>query len=310
MEVLVLMNKFQAIKQASILGIIGNIFLLIIKGSVGMISNSQSMIADAMNSAGDIFSSIMTFIGNKIASKPSDDDHNLGHGKAEYIYSLFISIMMGVMAWQVASSAFLSLFHQEKYIFSIWLVIVCIITILVKFLLYLYTHKLYKKYHNLLIKANSKDHRNDCMITVLNLVACLLGRMNIYFVDGIVGIIIAIWIFITALKIFKESYDVLMDKSIDKETKEKVYAIIQKHPEVQKFIHFNSTPVGYRYQISFTIYVDGTLSTFESHDIANRLEKEIDETIPEIYLTVIHVNPIPKQVKKDRRTKKAISNRK
>ena len=83
-----------------------------------------------------------------------------------------------------------------------------------------------------------------------------------------------------------------MAKSIDKETKEKVLEIISNHKEVKKVIHFNSAPVGYKYQISFTIYVDGNLSTFESHEIANHLEKEIDKKIPEVYLTVIHVNPI------------------
>lgn len=301
------METFQAVKWASIFGVIGNVFLLIIKGSIGFISNSQSMIADAMNSAGDIFSSIMTFVGNKVASKPSDDDHNLGHGKAEYIYSMFISITMGFMACQVARSAFWSLFNRGEYTFSIWLVIVCIVTILVKFFLYLYTRRLYKKHHNLLIEANSKDHRNDCVITLLNLVACLLSLKNIYLVDGVVGIVIAVWIFITAVKIFKESYDVLMDKSIDLEAKEKVYEIIRNHPEVQKVTHFNSTPVGYRYQISFTIYVDGNLSTFESHGIANSLEKEIDKKFPEIYLAVIHVNPMQlektrKKLKKNKRT--------
>ena len=83
-----------------------------------------------------------------------------------------------------------------------------------------------------------------------------------------------------------------MDKSLDVETKEKVYKIINKHKEIKKVQHFNSTPVGYQYQISFTIFVDGNLSTFESHKIANKLEKEIDRKLPEIYLTVIHVNPI------------------
>ena len=77
-----------------VVDIIGNIFLLIIKGSIGFTTRSQSMIADFFNSAGDVFSSFMTFIGNKIASVPNDDDHNLGHGKAEYIYSMLISIVM------------------------------------------------------------------------------------------------------------------------------------------------------------------------------------------------------------------------
>ena len=286
------MDKFKAVKKASILGMIGNIFLLIIKGSIGIITNSQGMIADAFNSAGDIVSSIMTFIGNKIASKPSDDDHNLGHGKAEYIYSMLISIAMVMMAFEVAKSSFLSLVNQNEFNFSTWLVVVCIVTILVKFLLFIYTYSLSKKYHNLLLKANSKDHRNDCIITTINLLSCFLSLFDIYFVDGIVGLGISIWIFVTAVKIFRESYDVLMDKSISTATKKRVYEIIEGHPEIDKVIHFNSTPIGYQYQISFTIYVDGNLSTFNSHDIANNLEKEIINKIPEIYLTVIHVNPI------------------
>jgi len=298
------MDKFKAINYASIVGIIGNMFLLIIKAIVGFMTNSQSMIADAFNSAGDIFSSMMTFIGNKISSKPSDDDHNLGHGKAEYIYSMLISIAMGMMSITVLKNSVLSLANQAKYHFSSWLIIVCLITIIIKLSLYFYTNSLSKKYNNLLIKANSKDHINDCLITLLNLIACLLTLKGIYFVDGIVGIIIGIWILITAIKIFIESYDVLMDKSLDNITKEKVYQIIHTHPEIKKVIHFNSTPVGYQYQISFTIYVDGNLSTFESHEIANNLEKEIDQKIPEIYLTVIHVNPMEIKKKKKYSKKK------
>ncbi len=284
--------KFNAIKSASILGIIGNLFLLIIKGIIGYITNSQSMIADAFNSAGDIFSSIMTFIGNKIASKPKDNDHNLGHGKAEYIYSMLISITMILMTLKVFQSSILSLINKNHYEFSIWLIIVCIITIIIKFALYIYTNKIYKKYNNLLIEANSKDHRNDCIITILNLIACLLSLKDIYFVDGIVGILISLWIFLSATQIFIKSYDVLMDKSLDNETIKKVQEIIKKHEEIKKVIHFNSTPVGYQYQISFTIYVDGNLSTFDSHEIADTLEKEIKKEIPEIFLTVIHVNPM------------------
>jgi len=286
------MKRFKSVKIASVLGIIGNVFLLIIKSIIGFITHSQAMIADAFNSAGDILSSVMTFIGNQIASKPSDDDHNLGHGKAEYIYSMLISIAMILMGLFVFKDAFSSILNNSKYEFSVWLIIVCIITIIVKFFLFIYTDKLSKKYNNLLIKANSKDHRNDCVITLCNLIACLLSLKNVYWFDGVVGVGISIWMIITSLKIFKESYDVLMDKSISNQTKEKVYKIINSHEEIKKIIHFNSTPVGYKYQISFTIYVDGNLSTFESHKIADDLEKEIGRKMDEIYLTVIHVNPI------------------
>ncbi len=286
------MDKFNSIKKASIFGVVGNIFLLIIKLIIGIFNNSQAMIGDALNSAGDIFASVMTFIGNKIASKGCDDDHNLGHGKAEYIYSMFISMIMFLMTYSIITGSIKSFFHPEKYIFSWGLIVVCLITIFVKSILYFYTRRLYKKYNNLLLDANSKDHRNDCCLTSLNLIACVFSLNGVYFVDGVVGILIGIWIFISAYEIFKQSYDVLMDKCISDETKQKVYEIISRHKEIKNVIHFNSTPVGYQYQISFTIFVDGNMSTFDSHKIANDLEKEIDKEIDEVFLTVIHVNPI------------------
>ena len=286
------MNRFKSTKIASVLGIIGNLFLLIIKGIVAFLSGSQAMIADAFNSAGDIFSSLMTYIGNKISSKKADDDHNLGHGKAEYIYSMLISISMILMAVLVLKDSLKSIFYGSEYTFSIWLIVVCIVTIIVKFSLYLYTNKLYKKHNNLLILANSKDHLNDTIITSLNLISCILSSYNIFFLDGIVGSIISIWIMYTAIKLFIESYNVLMDKSISLETKNKVLDIIKEEKQVKKIIHFNSTPVGYKYQISFTIYVDGNMSTFDSHEIANNLEEKIIDEVEEIYLVVIHVNPM------------------
>lgn len=278
--------------RASVLGIAGNLFLLIIKAIAGLITNSQAMIADSVNSAGDIFSSLMTYIGNKIASRPKDDTHNLGHGKAEYIFSLLIGISMILIAIQLFMSSVDSLINGGEYNFSMILIIVCIATIIIKLSLYLYTHKLSKKFNNLLIEANAKDHRNDCLVTTFTLISSLLSLKGIFWFDGVVGSGISIWICITGIKIFIESYDVLMDKSIDEKDKQKVLEIIASHPEVKKIQHFNSTPVGYKYQISFTIFVDGNLSTFESHEIANNLEEEIDEKIEEVYLTIIHVNPI------------------
>lgn len=284
--------RYKSVRLASILGVLGNIFLLIIKGIIGIMTNSKAMIADFFNSAGDVFSSFMTFIGNKIASKPYDDDHNLGHGKAEYIYSMLISIIMFITVLIILKDSILSIFKPTYYEFSVWLIVVCIITIILKFLLFLYANKISKKLNNLLIKANSKDHRNDCVLTLLNLISVILSKNGIYFIDGIVGSVISIWIILTAINIFKESYDVLMDKCMNEITKNEVLKIIKNHKEIKKITHFNSTPVGYKYQISLSIFVDGNLSTFKSHDIADNLEKEIINNIDEVYLVIIHVNPI------------------
>ena len=292
------MNRFKNVKKVSVIGIVSNLLLFIIKLLVGIASNSQAMFADAFNSGGDILSSFITFIGNKIASKPRDNDHNLGHGKAEYIFSFLISIVMFLTAVTVIKNAIITYINKTPINFNYYLVIVCIITIVVKLCLFLYTNSIYKKDKNILIKANSKDHRNDCFITSLTLVSSICGLYGYYVLDIIIGIIIATWIGYTSIKLFIESFDVLMDKSIDDSTKDEVLEIIKRHSEVEKVNHFNSTPVGYQYQISFTIFVDGNLSTFESHEIANSLEREIEKEIDEIYLTVIHVNPITKNKKK------------
>lgn len=286
------MNRYQSTYVASFIGIIGNLVLLVFKAIVGFLSNSQAMLADAINSFGDVFSSLMSFIGNKISSKDADNDHNLGHGKAEYIFSFVISIIMFYTAIIIVKKAIGTYIKGEEINFSYLLVLTCIITIIIKFSLYIYTDKIYKKHHNILMKATSRDHRNDCLLTLLTLSSAILGIFGFRVFDIIIAIIIALWIIVSSLKIMRESYDILMDKCMDEDTKNKVFEIIDKHEEVLRVNHFNSTPVGYRYQISFTIFVDGNLSTFASHDIANKLEREIEADIPEVYLTVIHVNPL------------------
>lgn len=285
------MNRYKSTNIASILGIIGNLFLLVIKGLISFVSHSQAMLADSINSASDIISSFLTFVGNKIASKPRDDDHHLGHGKAEYIYSMLISFLIILVAINVFKDAVMSFFRASEFNLSFWYIVVCLITIFVKLALFLYTNHIYKKHHNLLLLANSKDHRNDMIVTMFTLISGIFGYFGIYWVDSLVGIGIAIFILVTGIKIFLESYNVLMDKAMNEETKKEVMDIISKYQEVKKIQHFNATPVGYMYQVSFTIFVDGNLSTYESHDIANRLEKDIT-ALDDIYLTIIHVNPI------------------
>lgn len=270
------MNRFDNTRKASILGMAGNLFLLLIKTVVGVASHSQAMIADATNSAGDIFASLMTFIGNKIASEPSDDSHNFGHGKAEYIFSLFISISIIFVSSKLLFDSVLSLIEHKTFIFSWALVAICIITIITKFSLYIYTRNLYKKYKDLLLKSNMDDHRNDCFLTACTLISILSSLWGIYFLDGIVGILISIWIFYTGIKIFLESYNVLMDKSINNKTKETILELIKNYKEIEKVDSIYSTPIGYQYIITITIYLDGNMSTFNSHKIADDLEKEIE----------------------------------
>lgn len=284
-------ERYKLTKKAGIFGIIGNIFLLIIKAIVGFIFKSQAMIADSFNSAGDIFASLMTFIGNRIASAPGDDDHNFGHGKAEYIFSMFIGLSMILVAAKLFYDSISTLILGSKLEFSWLLVLVCIITIVVKLCLYLYTKKASKICNNILLESNMKDHRNDCILTTFTLISVLLTLCGIYWFDGVVGIGISIWIGYTGISIFIESYNVLMDISVDEKTKDLILDIINSHKDVKKVESISSSPVGSQHMIFITIGLDGNLSTFESHSLANSIEESVNK-LDNVYKTIVHVEPI------------------
>lgn len=285
------MDRFVVTKRAGILGIVGNIFLLIIKAIVGFSFKSQAMIADSINSASDIFASLMTFIGNKIASEPNDDTHNFGHGKAEYIFSLFISISMIFAALKLLFDSVSSLLAKSKFEFSFLLVIVCIVTIITKFCLYIYTKNLYKKHNNILLEAAFKDHKNDCFVTTFTLISVLFSLINIYWTDGVVGIGISLWICYTGLKLFIESFNVLMDISIDENTKDDILNLVKLHSNIKSIENIYSSPIGYKYLVVLTIAVDGNMSTFESHTLADDLEHDI-LNLEKVANVIVHVNPV------------------
>jgi len=284
-------ERFKITKKCGIFGILGNIFLLILKAFVGFTFKSQAMIADSLNSAGDIFASLMTFIGNKIASVPNDEDHNFGHGKAEYIFSMFIAISMILVASKLLFDSFQTLILGSQLQFSWLLVVVCIITIITKFSLFLYTQKTTKKYSNILLESNMQDHRNDCIVTSFTLLSIILTLFDIHWFDSVVGIGISLWIAYTGITIFMESYNVLMDISVDEKTKNIIMDIIHTYSEIKKVDNISSTPIGSQYIIFITIGLDGNMPTFESHKLADSLEKDVSK-LNNIYKTIVHVNPI------------------
>lgn len=283
-------ERFKVTKRAGIYGIIGNIFLLSIKGIVGFASKSQAMIADCINSAGDIFASLMTFIGNKIASAPGDETHNFGHGKAEYIFSLFIAISMIFVSIKTIIDAVTTLFVGNEIIFSWWLIAVCVVTIITKAVLFFYTRAMYKKYNNILLEASMADHRNDCIITTFTLISVLLSLKGINWFDSLVGVGISAWICKTGIEIFIESYNILMDISIDEDTKDIILDLIHAYKEVKGVHEISSSPVGYQYIIFLTIAVDGSMTTFDSHKLADDLEKTIVK-LDKVYKAIVHVEP-------------------
>ncbi len=279
------------IKKVSIMGIIFNLGLLCIKIIAGIISNSQAMIADALNSAGDIFASLMSYIGNKISSKPNDEDHPYGHGKAEYIFSQLIGISMVIASVTMIKNSIVSIIQKQSIDFSFWLVIACIITIITKLSLYLYTRKIYRLNKSILIKSMMEDHRNDVFVTFGTLIGIALSYIGLHFADGVIGVITSIWILKSGIDIFKISYDVLMDTDISKEEKDEIINMAEMVEEVMHVDTIITKPVGVKYLVILKISMDGNYTLFKSHDIGGKLKQDILQKFEDVKDVIIHINP-------------------
>lgn len=284
------MEKYNEIKKASILGIFANTFLAIIKLIVGLFSKSQAMVADGLNSLGDIVTSTMTLIGNRIACKPKDNDHPYGHGKAEYIFSLMIGLVLIEFSLQIIKNAIDCYINNIHLTFSIWLVIVSIITIVIKFVLYMYTKNIAKRNKSILLLANSQDHRNDIFLTFGTLISIISSIFKLYYIDIIVAIFISFWIGYTAIKIIIESYRVLMDTNIDQKIIDNIKDIVLSINGVNHIDEIIAKPTGLKYLLIVKVSVPGEVSVNEGHKIAGIIREKVNE-LDTVNDTVVHINP-------------------
>ena len=283
------MDRFNDTKKVSILGIIANSFLFVLKIVIAITSRSQGLLADAINSGTDIFTSVMTYIGNKLASKPGDKEHPYGHGKVEYVFSLIISICMLFLSFTILQNSYIAIVEKKELIFSVYLIAVCVITITVKLFLYIYTVKLTQIHENLLITAASEDHRNDMFLSLATLIGIVCSKYGLYYIDGIVGVIISIWIAYVAIKLFLSAYYVLIDTDINDGLKEKVIKTINECNNCG-IDSIKSRPVGVNYILLMEISVDEDITLEEGHAIAEKIKKEVCK-VEKIVDAIIHVNP-------------------
>ncbi len=284
------MNKEKSISLMSILGIVLNLTLLVLKLIVGFFTGNQTMIADGLNSAGDVLSSLLSFIGNKISCTPKDEDHPYGHGKAEYIFSMMIGFILIFVAFTIFRSGLNSLITGSTFAYSIYLLLVIALTVIVKLGLYIYCNKLHKRYHSLLAYAAGVDHRNDVFISSLTLASALGGYFGIFIIDSIGSMLIAIWLCYSSFKIIMGAYAVLMDTNIDKETMRHFAKLIESIEGLDHIDEITAQPTGLNFILIVKVSVDAYMSVYDSHKIAKEIklillkENSVDDVI-------VHINP-------------------
>ncbi len=192
METKVGRNNF--ISLFSIIGILLNILLSIFKITIGIISNSIAILTDGLNNMYDIFSSFISFIGIKLADKEADDGHPYGHGRIEYVASLFISIIVFLMGLEFLKASIIKIINPEDVLINELMIVILIISILIKLYIYAYNKEYSKKLNSLSMEAVAADSMSDILITslvVANAFVFYIFKLNI---DGYVGVLISLFV--------------------------------------------------------------------------------------------------------------------
>ena len=288
------MDGYKKTVFISIIGFCANLLLFILKIITGIASNSYAMIADALNSVSDILNSLMMFIGGKISQKPPSPRYPLGYGKAEYIFSVFISITMIIISALIFRSSFLSLLDSEHIEFSYYIVLCCTINIIIKFILYRYTRREEKKYNNILIKASCRDHRNDIFLALSTLTGGIFGYFGVWFVDGVVGICIALWIFFTGISLMKTSCAPLMDCDDNDVMRKDIINILNRMKDIRKVESVIILSASDRAEVRISLCVRWNMTVVQCSALKNCIYKSLADD-KRVGRVILQINPYENQ---------------
>ncbi len=262
-------------KLAGLIGIIANVLLASGKLLAGIISGSVSIIADALNNFSDSISSIITLIGFRASQRPADSDHPFGHARYEYVTGLLISILVIVVGFELFRSSIEKIFNPTPITFSIISVIILAVSALVKLILCFYNAHISKQINSDALKATSVDCRNDAIMTTLVLIAILIERYTTFLVDGYMGLLVALFILYSGIRLTLETISPLLGKKNDEELKQKILDKIKEYPIVIGYhdlmIHDYGPGVSF---CSIHFEIDKNLDPLYVHELIDKFERE------------------------------------
>lgn len=276
---------------SSIVGIICNLVLFGLKYLIGTLANSISIVSDAFNNLSDCASCLVTLFGYKLASKPADKDHPFGHGRIEYLTSLIIAVIVVLVGIELLESSVKKILKPEELTFSIAALLALVFSIGVKLWMSFFNMKLGKKINSTVMIATAKDSRSDVIATAASLIALVASVFTKLPVDGIMGVIVSVFILKAGYEILKDTVDELLGKPADPE----IVAEIKKHvTENEKIIGIHDLVIhnyGPGNMIgSCHVEVSADEDFTIVHDIVDEIERNIMHEM-NIIMT-IHMDPI------------------
>lgn len=276
---------------SSVTGIICNILLFTVKYIMGILSNSIAVTSDAFNNLSDAASCVVTLLGLKMASKPADKEHPFGHGRMEYLISLVIAAIILVMGLELMGSSVGKLLHPEKVNFNFIVLIALVISMGVKLWMSLFNTALGNKLNSSVMLATAKDSRSDVIATSATVVALICSSFTDISIDGIMGILVSLFILKSGIDIISDTVNELLGKPADPEIVEQIKDIVCHDKRIIGIHDLIIHSYGPGNMIgSCHAEVKSSENFVAAHDLIDQIEHQIHKQL-KIAMT-IHMDPI------------------
>ena len=276
---------------ASVVGIFCNVLLFSVKLTIGLILSSLAVTADAFNNLSDAASSIISFIGVKMAGKPADAEHPFGHGRIEYIAALIVSFLVIEVGFTFFKSSISKILHPEEISFDLIPFVILILSILVKLWMAFFNNKLGKRIDSKVMLATAADSLGDVITTsatVLSIIICHFTSIN---VDAIAGLIVSAIVIWSGISIAKDTLEPLIGERIPAELYQKITDIVESYDGIvgtHDLIVHNYGPN--RSMATIHAEVPNDVNIDVSHEIIDKIERDVKKDLN--ILLVIHMDPV------------------
>ncbi len=280
--------------RISIYALVVTLLLAVVKGIVGLLSNSLLLISDAIHSASDLVVISMAILGIKISSRKPSEKFPYGYYKAENIFTLFISISIILAGYEIIRQGYERLNVLEKMNIPHVAIATALLSIIISYLISIPLKKTGKRENMQSLVAVGNERRMDSFSSMVVLVGLILNFYGVKYVEGILSIAISFFIFKTGIESGRDAIYSLMDFS-PLEKKRKVMEILEKREDVKGYRDVKLRKSGPFLFGEATIFVRKGYDVNKAHEIADEMEREIREEIPEMDSFIIHVEPYRKE---------------
>lgn len=282
--------------HVSYVSIVINLVLSVGKFVAGIVGHSSAMVSDAIHSASDVFASIIVIFGVMLSGRASDEDHQYGHEKQEYIATLFLAFILlftGLGIGYEGLTSMLDNSYKTKEAPAVIALAAAVVSIVVKEAMFWWTKHAAEQINSGALMADAWHHRSDALSSIGSFIGIAGARMGYPIMDPLASFIICLMIIKAAWGIFHDASDKLVDHAACQETIDAMKQHVLLQPGVRGIETIRTRMFGAKFFVDIDIYADGNLPLFVAHKVAEEVHDTIEKHFPEVKHCMVHVSPDP-----------------